>query len=438
MAAITAKNYIETQLSHLNPSNKEILQNIKQGKELQESIKSIQDVHKVLSELHQSCTQVEEKSRPAIMQAIGKMSAKLDFGEKLANYLLESSAKVDPRVEKIFAKIKSKPLPRRMDEELAGWQAKLSSWHQKLDQLSNERPNLATASEAEKAKAMLTCQMAIVELRKEAFPETTVKTTGVQADLKKNEAGIFSVDARGSYEPVTLETSATAYAIEPVPKEKILLLISSFEKIITALSEQSQEKFFQEIVSAAKCVEVSPVDKEVKYLLGAICFNLNYIQNNETPDKIDQTDSHWRSNALLSNLLSTIDQKVRAVQRVQVGTLLKLLLLSLEREDKAQTSQLLDVLEHLKLDSKDLPGGPKNVAHKLFGKLYAYHVDERKKNLSLEDPDDQKFGVEFGRLAFHGIIKDASPDSFIKAALKEVCDDLNTLWTGTWSRGYYY
>ncbi len=425
MAAITdVKSLIETQLSRLISSNKEILKNIWRRNDLPNAIQLIHETQKTLHELQQLCAKVEEQARPSIQSTIEKTSTKLNFGERLANYLLEKSTSVDPRVEKIFTKIKNKPLPSRM-EEFASWQTKLSSWHKKLDQLSAEGPNAATASEAEKAKSLIKGNIAICEMRKEVLTDRPLPE--LEATLTKTEQGSWVTPKRPG---ISYYASTYAYTIDPISPTNMKPFLLSFARILGALAADSQVDFFhavESVVSVQNNLDVNQTENEIKTILAGICDHLYCIQHKETPDKIDRKDRLWNTNALLSSKLSTSEQRMRAAQRFQVESLLKLLLLAFEREDNEQARELLEVLEKLILDPRDLPGEPKNIAHQLFGKLFCYHVDARKIDPSLENPYDHKFKRDFGRLAFTSL-PNACPTSFKKAAIKEVLKDLNSFW----------
>lgn len=420
MTAITdAKQQIQTQLDQLKQWHKVTLPTLTDGK-----LGAIQYARIKAFQLLLLCNNIREGERQPYVDAVNKLQTKLTFSERVADFQRDGGKNADPRVEKLFGKLSQKPLPTQM-AEFANWEAKLSGWQQKLEKLSTGwNNNQPTKQMAEKGKSMLKCQMAIGELRKEALTDKPLPNFA--SCLIQTPEGLWNT-SKSNIVPGPFNVSTYAFAIEPVSKEKMKPFLLFLEKFVAAISPQDQTDFFHAVESAAINSDVTQIDREIKVVLARLCDHLFCIQNKETPDKIDRKDRLWDTNALLSSKLSTQEQKVRAAERLQVEALLQLLLLAFEREDNEQARELLDVLEKLKLDAKDLSGGATNIAHQLFGKLLCYHADARNKDLSLENPYDQKFKREFGRLAFTGVTN-ACPISFKKAAIGEVLGDLHSFW----------
>ncbi len=160
-------------------------------------------------------------------------------------------------------------------------------------------------------------------------------------------------------------------------------------------------------------------------VLDRVYFHLDRILNKETPDKIDRNDRNFGRTAFQKDGFSTLYQKLRAVQRVQVEVLLELL------PTDAGVS-LLKVLEQLKLDQNDLPKGQKSAADALYAKYTQIHLKEREKNPSLTNPNELRFGGMFGKLAFwNGLIdlNKVSGSDLRPQAVAEVLQDFNTAWS---------
>ena len=165
-------------------------------------------------------------------------------------------------------------------------------------------------------------------------------------------------------------------------------------------------------------------------ILDRIYFHLYHIQDKETPNMIDRNDQNWGRTAFQTNGLSTLAQKVRAVERTQVEELLRLLMTVLDSVgEHGESERLVEALEELKLDPSDLPKGQRSAADALYAKYTQIHLQAREKNPSLENPDDQRFGGAFGRHAFYGFKEmDKTVDDLRYAAVKEVLKDFKATW----------
>jgi len=420
MAAITNVSvYISTQLEQLNKTKKQLFQNIDCGIELQESVACVQIAKAAVYALGKLCEQVEAQSRLELEKKVKKLQEKLDFCEQLAKFHINPQG-LDPRLEKILSKIKKHALPCQMSE-FAVWQANLVKCEKKLNLPT---PNSSTSQSIDKAKAAINGRRLIGELRKEAFAGKQFSVKDV-TPLTTSDQSICTVP-KGNFKPIVVEVDTSVIPLEPVPREKMSSFLVSLQQVSEALSHQSEVEFFYAVESAAKCIEVRTADEETGSLLNKICNHLHCIQQDETPAQIDPKDRHWGTLALLSEELSTPEQRVRAAQRLQVKTLLMLLELAIERDDNEQARSLLNILEQLKLNPKDLPGDIKNAAHQLFGKLFAVHVDARKEGEALEDAYHEKFKGEFGRYAF--CEAELSPSHLKIQAIREVNNDLNHWW----------
>ena len=214
----------------------------------------------------------------------------------------------------------------------------------------------------------------------------------------------------------------------PLTLEGIVHFAVSLQKAIDALSPKTEEGFF-EALSHFQELENATMSDEYKNqkILDRIYFHLYHIQNNETPQKVNRSDHNYGMNAFQTEGLSTPEEKLRAVQRVQVEVMLELVDQALNRSDSQGIQLFFGALEKLRLDPRDLPKGQTNVAHALFGKLYGVYVEARKTNANLVDPNSAKFKGDFGRNAFCDLAE-AGLDDLRKAALKDERQALKDTW----------
>jgi hypothetical protein len=102
---------------------------------------------------------------------------------------------------------------------------------------------------------------------------------------------------------------------------------------------------------------------------------------------------------------------------------------TIQYEENAALRVVLDALEKLKLDPRDLPKGASNIAHALFGKLYElYKVDAEKPKSALEHPHSNKFKGDFGRHGFHGTGEVPVPREYQIKALQEISAAIKASW----------
>lgn len=412
MAAATP---LETQLVKLLTDTKSQLTMLKKGWYNPNTFSSIQTATQTTKTL---AAQIDGDARERLDEIIQKIQRKLEFSERIIKFLTEEPKTLDPRVEKIVGKINQQPLPNHL-HELAKGQARLTKWQERLEHIALAAPNEVTAKALQKARPIVKGLSLICEIKKEKaalFPEPSLK----QDPVTKN----YTVPRCQS--PIVFDVVNEATAIEPVAREKMASFLLSLQKIIESLSRKSGDGFFQALESTVNCMEFSPADREEKNFIQKICAHLYSIQNKETPEKIDRKDHFWEVRAFLSDHLSTQDQKLRAGQRLQVETLLKLIHLAFEREGNEQMGQLVDALEKIQLNANDLPPGKKNAAHYLFEALYHAHADAQKGELSLQNPDDQNFKSNFGREAFQGLVK--IPLWIQRKAYKEVFEAFQKTW----------
>ena len=95
-------------------------------------------------------------------------------------------------------------------------------------------------------------------------------------------------------------------------------------------------------------------------------------------------------------------------------------------EQVDDVEKLLKTLETTPMDLKDLPKD-KNIAHTLFGYMYQMHLEARKTDRSLIDPDAEKFKSDFGKLAFP-CFEDGIDSSIKIQALQMLREELKKAW----------
>ncbi|MBS0604381.1 MAG: hypothetical protein JSS60_05005 [Verrucomicrobia bacterium] len=222
---------------------------------------------------------------------------------------------------------------------------------------------------------------------------------------------------------------------EPASLERACPPAIPLQKVIAGLEKMDDEGFYQAIEAFSALQEFKmpfimsgDTDEQTRQIADRIFFHLYFIQNNETPDKINRKDPNWGSNAFQIEGLATPEQKLRAAQRAQVEVLLFALNLAIEHRDEEQLPLLFKALEEMKLDPRDLPSGQKNLAHALFGKLYENYLKAWESDKSMVHPHDGKFKGDFGRHGFcsTGEVK-ISPEIRMQT-LKELSDQLKATW----------
>ncbi|GEM_PF-6724096 len=159
-----------------------------------------------------------------------------------------------------------------------------------------------------------------------------------------------------------------------------------------------------------------------------IFFHLYHIQNKDRPSAINRRDNQWGSTAFQSDQLSTAQEKLRAVQRLQVEAILFILTrVDFDQQRDAIPIRLLfDALEKLQMHPNDLPENQKNLAHSLFGNLYRTYLAAWEKNREMIHPHDPSFNRDFGRNAF--LSANSIPAEFKVKAIQELALSLKKTW----------
>lgn len=175
----------------------------------------------------------------------------------------------------------------------------------------------------------------------------------------------------------------------------------------------------------------SPIngDKD-REILDRIFFHLYHIQNKDRPSVINREDGNWGSSAFQSDVLSTPEEKLRAVQRTQVEVLA--LILTQIDFDNAEAlpaiSLFLEALERLKMHPNDLPQGSKNLAYYLFGNLYNTYKAAWTPDQKMIHPDHSFFEGDFGRNAFVKHNPNPIPIKFKVQVVQELVQSLKKAW----------
>ncbi len=194
---------------------------------------------------------------------------------------------------------------------------------------------------------------------------------------------------------------------------------------IQALSQRNDEGYFQSIHHLMQLKENRRTwaDGSNCTTLDRVNFHLYHVQDKETPDKIDRNDHTWGMTALLTESLSTPDQKLRAVQRTLVEELLLSLEAWMQRDGRLDEDvQLLDELVELKLNPSDLPSGQTNAADALFGKFKQVYSKARGIDPSLVEPHN------IGSKAFKRSYSYTGIEKTKIEALKELAKDFKAAW----------
>ena len=226
------------------------------------------------------------------------------------------------------------------------------------------------------------------------------------------------------------------FPAQPPTLETAFFPVFVLQNVVRSLSLLNEDGFCAAIEGVEQLSQFhlqSPVNGERSIMGDRICFHVYHIQNKETPDVIDRSNTTWGTLAFQTDL-STPEQKLRAAQRAQVEVLLGTLCDYFEGMENnpitnAIPSLFFGSLEGLDLDPRDLPEGTKKLAHYLFEKLYNnYKVVWKQNKTEMVDPDDVCFNADFGRNALTGDARGRVPNAYKLQALREVAQSLKEVW----------
>jgi len=138
-------------------------------------------------------------------------------------------------------------------------------------------------------------------------------------------------------------------------------------------------------------------------------------------------DMRYGSNAMAGVYPTTNTERQRAILRTIAELALENLDIAINFMDGPGIVAMLELLERLRMDRRDLPEGQHNIAHNLFGQMYHLHVAARQTTPSLIDPHDARFQGDFGRMGF--LATDAGIDPAVKLrAVDAMLQALKAAW----------
>ncbi len=348
------------------------------------------------------CARVDERARIEILQRLQKVMAKIYLAERLIQHYEMGLNDIDPRVVKIQLKLTNS---QGLTIE------KLNSYSSKLHTVTESHPNEKTLSAIESLGFQIEMITKVLE--------------APSSDSTSSDSEDSSCDSINSN--FTVETKLKT--LEEQVKELVQL-----QKAICALSKRSNEGFYESLewISDLNKTEVSFPMTELceQGIAERIYFHLCTIHKNENPSKINQKDLNWGFTAFEQvDGNTTHDEKLRAVQRAHIELLLHVLGRFLDDPFKKHlVPEVLDMMEALQLNEKDLPNGKKNLACFLFETVHSKYSLAQKRDTSLLSPSDDCFQGDFGRGAFKGETSEIVSLQFKLDALKEVTNSLKQTW----------
>jgi hypothetical protein len=155
-------------------------------------------------------------------------------------------------------------------------------------------------------------------------------------------------------------------------------------------------------------------------------YHMYHIHRNETPESLRE-DTQYGNHAFSGVHPASNSERLRSIQRTIVELSLQNLEDAINFDDGATAVQLLQILEGVKVDAKDRAEGQENVAYNLFGAFYHLHVDARRHNPALIDPNDAQFKGDFGREGFRKSMPGIEPGIKL-AAITQVHNALKAVW----------
>ncbi len=221
----------------------------------------------------------------------------------------------------------------------------------------------------------------------------------------------------------------------PQSLAEVVPYVSTLQSIISLLSNGSEEGFMEAatyIFDLNEQKQAFPMSGDGERSIGdRIPFHIYHIHDKEAPQKIDRSDANYGTTAfqkMEEEGGATPLEKLRAAQRVQVEVLLSTLKTAIDRGDQAIIEEILDTLEKMKLDAKDLPQGQSNLAHALFGKVYQVYLNAWEHDKGMVHPHDGSFKGDFGRNAFIGEVSETVPAQYKLQALEEISNSVKEAW----------
>jgi hypothetical protein len=207
--------------------------------------------------------------------------------------------------------------------------------------------------------------------------------------------------------------------------------IDQLQKIVNLLEANNSMNNFNDAIQLLILLESENVkipfaitSAEPQETVNRSCFHLHHIHKSEHSEKPGADKNYGESAMKGINYFANNEERCRAFRR----TMTELALKGLEEAIcAAQTDTIrimLEVLEKMPMNSKDLPESTQNLAHSLFGHMYHFHCEERKKNLTLADPQSDS---DFGRHAFCCPAGQVDPGTKAQAVQK-LREDLKTAW----------
>ncbi len=326
---------------------------------------------------------------------VSKIQAKIDFANKIIKYLLEGNTGVDPRIEKLMGKLKNSPESFTTEKH--------EKYTKQIELLAMSHPNRATQFEIKIAQTIMKqlilesppikCGSSVIEI----LPSSKTESQ----ELKDLKLAVCSLNN----------------------SIKLLSTLSDegFNKAIKDMENLDDLKFLFPIkIQGFPAGDHNPFYRS--------CIHLYHIQKNETPEKII-TPNHFILAFSNLSFKTTHQQRLRAAERTQVELLTLLIEICLRYGDQASLlPKVIEMLEELNLDAKDLPEGQKNPARFLFDTLHIVYSETRSQMKQLRKPSDPCFKGDFGREAMIGESSGYVSHSFKFQALEKFKTDLQHTW----------
>jgi hypothetical protein len=348
----------------------------------------------------------------------------ISINETFETLKIEQPALKDKLLETTYQTLKKnnqfpvdKPIPPAMKGiSLIYWQG---TYQDKLNALNSvikeiETPITTSISSAPASEIMATLLDEVTNLVR--APLSAHKSLIPQQELS-------AVSLGRSNEKTTCDFDVTvSKVIQSLQKILFLLSTDSIENLSKAL----YELVTLESKNIHKSFTISPGKK--LNIADRPYFHLYFMCKNENPKSLVQ-DHNYGNKAMAGIYPTSNVERSRAFQR----TILELLLEGLKdavnsAQPANEIQDLLQLLETMQLDSKDMPENSKNLAHTLFEMMYEKHCKKRETHPSLIHPNDPRFKGDFGRIAFPMTTPEIDPTTKIEAIDFLLCTALKNRW----------
>ncbi len=386
--------------------------------------------HSLSLELWQLCQNVDRQAYDKLTNKIDKIDKKLEVFKRTIEFLSLNSDAIDPRICRILGKLEKickahgfygEVERERIRNRIDLCEKDLEHFSDKIECFNENTKNAILNAKELVIKSKNTLDFLLENSKIIHFNDN------FNNNYNFNDCGGSKFEIR-EYHPPKID----------IREDKIII---SLQKTIEALSLGTKEGYYLAIEEIGHLNEIPfrenehEVETKGKTLGDRIFFHLYLIHKKESPHLINPSDMNYGSTAFQTKGGCTAMEKSRAAQRVLADILVSGLEHSFRQGDMGIFTQVLDMLEGMKLDARDMPPGIKNLTHGLFGKMYKDYLkayEQKDCNAGYDSswvhPHDSVFHSDFGRNAFIGDAYSAVPFDFKLQVIKEFVKSIKENW----------